>query len=67
MSVWGQQDRPKWYREFMEKTEGKYSLKELSEMSLVQMAALNVFRYEMTLAEAIAKVNQRNQNHGKTG
>jgi hypothetical protein len=64
---WCEQDRPKWYRDVMEKSEGRYSLQQLSEMSLPQLAALEHYRKELSFAEAIKLIQSRKANRGKTG
>lgn len=50
----------------MEKSEGRYSLQQLSEMSLPQLAALEHCRKELSFAEAIKLIQSRKAKRGQT-
>jgi hypothetical protein len=64
LQSWAEQDRPKWYRDLLEKSEGRYTAEDISKLPLPQLAALSTYRNELTLAEAIQQVKER--KHGKT-
>jgi hypothetical protein len=50
----------------MEKSEGRYSLQQLAEMSLPQLAALEHYRKELTFAEALKIIQARKEARGQT-
>jgi hypothetical protein len=63
---WSNEDRPKWYRECLEKTEYRYTVLQLSEMSLVQLAALEHYRKELTFSDAMKIIRERQASRAKT-
>lgn len=67
MAEWEKLDRPKWYREVSENTEHRYTLDQISEMSLVQLKAKEHRREELSFKEALKIIRERKaQNNVQT-
>jgi len=63
LAEWDSLDRPKWYRDILQREDSKFDIKMLSTMSLPQIIALEHQREEMTFAKAVEKIKSRKKKN----
>ncbi len=64
LAAWIEEDRPKYYRKVIESTEGKWTAKDISEMSIPQYLSLEHERRELSFADAKRIIAERKKKSG---
>lgn len=65
MAEWEQMDRPKWYRDICNNTENRYTLDQISEMSLLQLKAKEFRREELSFKQALKIIQERKERQNE--